>query len=500
MKSIGLKNRVAAMIGLMMFTGIMKLFAAEPVVFKSTLSQQGWYQSDPLALTAELTGLLSNCNDAIVPGDSPIAIIMPHAGYAFSGPIMAKAIHQVRGKPYDRIIVIGPSHYVALPNQAAVLVADAVQTPMGLLRVDKPAVAILRAHRQMMDRPEIHPQEHSVQIEFPWIQVAFPNTPVVPIVLGQMTADQVALFASILKKIITPKTLVIISGDFTHFGPRFNYVPFQDDIQANIKRLDDAALSAIQNKDLWGFQELIRRTGATICGEMPIQLLLAILPNQSSVTTVGYAASGELNGEWLNSVSYASLVVNGEWTDASGLTFQQRALEDKKLLQFAREAVETELKMGSATDVTVSINPVLNQHRSAFVTLKKRGQLRGCVGSIFPTQCLVDEIKTQAINAAFNDRRFAPVTMSEMADIDIEITILSPIVQCMSLSDIRLGKHGIILKKGMSQAVFLPQVAIEEGWDLPTTLMFLSQKAGLPGDAWKEGAEFYTFEGVVLAD
>ncbi len=500
MRECGRKYIVIVMIGIMVVTGFMNLFAEEPAVFECTLARQGWYQSDPIALKTELIGFLADAMTDFVQPSPPIAIVMPHAGYAYSGAIMATAMNQVRNFKYDRIIVIGPSHYVALPNQAAVLVADAVRTPLGSIYVDKKAVAILRAHPKMVDRPEVHPQEHSVQIEYPWIQVALPNTPIVPIVLGQMTRDEVAHFASILKEIITPATLVIISSDFTHFGSRFNYVPFNTNIPANIKRLDDAALDTIQNKDLWGFQSLIQATGATICGEMPIQLLLAILPNHSDVRIVGYASSGQLNGDWSNSVSYASVVVTGEWQDDSGLIFQERTKEDKKLLQFARKTIETVLKSGSSSNSLISIDPVLNQNRSVFVTLKKHGQLRGCVGSVFPTQPLVNEVQTQAVNAAINDQRFSPVTMSEMPNISIEITILSPIVRCDSIRDIRLGKHGIILKKGVAQALFLPQVAIEEGWDLATTLTYLAQKAGLSGDAWKQGTEFYTFEGVVISE
>jgi len=316
-----------------------------------------------------------------------------------------------------------------------------------------------------------------------------------------LDSETVMSIASILRPLLTSKTLLIISSDFTHYGESFNYVPFTDDIAENIKGLDASALHRIQKKDLIGFRHFIQSSRATICGEMPIQLLLELLPENATSNIVGYTTSGHLNNDWSHSVSYASVIFSGQWkNDAFNLTFQQADEDGKKLLVYARDCINSYLKTGKVEVKVPQLSSAFNQKLSAFVTLKKEGNLRGCIGSIFPTQSLVDEIRTQAINAAVNDPRFDPVTANELAKCEIEISILSPIKPCPKYEDIHLGKHGIILKKGQKQAVFLPQVPIEQDWDLAVTLTSLSLKAGLPANAWKSDAEFFVFEATVFSE
>ncbi|NBV83959.1 AmmeMemoRadiSam system protein B [bacterium] len=417
---------------------------------------------------------------------------MPHAGYDYSGPAMARVASHIRGRNYTRIIIIGPSHYHSMDDQAAVWNVDGIRTPLGIASVDKTAVTQLLAHSELGEFPEIHPNEHSVQIELPWLQTVLPGIPIVPIVLGQLSPDGLSRFTEILKEIITPTTLVVISSDFTHYGNRYQYIPFTTDIPTNIRKLDHMALTAITANDRWAFQTMIKKTGATICGERPIQLLLSLLPRKSTSEIVGYHTSGELTGDWGQSVSYAGVTFSGEWKDPDGRTFQTRSIENNLLITIAKSAVERAFSGNFIPEAADS--PLFSQHRAAFVTLKKEGQLRGCIGSVFASRPLSDEVQFQAVNAALHDTRFTPVTPEEFKILDIEISILSPIWRCDRLSDIRLGIHGIILKKGRHQALYLPQVAIEQGWDLNTTLSSLSEKAGLDPEAWRTNTELYLFE------
>ncbi len=135
---------------------------------------------------------------------------------------------------------------------------------------------------------------------------------------------------------------------------------------------------------------------------------------------------------------------------------------------------------------------------ATFVTLKIKGRLRGCIGSLAPAAPLYESVHDNAINASLNDYRFRPVRPEELKEIDVHISILSPIVDIASIDEFKLGEHGIILRKGMSRAVYLPEVAVEQKWTVEQTLSSLSQKAGLPPDAWREGATFQVFSSVVL--
>ncbi len=135
---------------------------------------------------------------------------------------------------------------------------------------------------------------------------------------------------------------------------------------------------------------------------------------------------------------------------------------------------------------------------ATFVTLKIGGRLRGCIGSLAPAAPLYESVHDNAVNAALNDYRFRPVRPEELAQLELQISILSPIVDIASIDEFKVGEHGIILRKGMNRAVYLPEVAVEQQWSVDQTLSSLSEKAGLSADAWREGATFQVFSSVVL--
>ncbi len=151
-------------------------------------------------------------------------------------------------------------------------------------------------------------------------------------------------------------------------------------------------------------------------------------------------------------------------------------------------------------DLGITCSEAVKVPRAAFVTLKKQGQLRGCIGDIFPQRPLYKSVITNAIYAAFGDRRFTPLQKDEYDQIEIEISALTPPSAVASAQAIRIGTDGMVMKKGGRSAVFLPQVAPEQGWDLETTLANLSMKAGLAPDAWKDGASFQVFQAEVFGE
>lgn len=140
----------------------------------------------------------------------------------------------------------------------------------------------------------------------------------------------------------------------------------------------------------------------------------------------------------------------------------------------------------------------LKADAATFVTLKIDGMLRGCIGTLEPVEPLYLSVHHNALNAAFRDHRFRPVTQNERGMLELHISILSPITRLKSIGEFKIGEHGIILEKGRHRAVYLPEVALEQGWTVEETLASLSEKAGLPADAWKEGAQFSVFSSVVL--
>ena len=237
---------------------------------------------------------------------------------------------------------------------------------------------------------------------------------------------------------------------------------------------------------------------------------------------IEYSTSGELTGDYQHSVSYLSVVFSGVWPKSSDIApkpgNEELSEKDKKqLLVLARKTIARYLKdkqVPEPSELGITISEAMRVPRAAFVTLKKdavvqkpgeeKAQevslLRGCIGDIFPRRPLYKSVIGNAINAAVNDRRFRPVTIDECSDITIEISALTAPNPIMSPDKIRIGEDGIVLNKDGQSAVFLPQVAPEQGWDLNHTLTNLSMKAGLTGDAWKKGASFLVFQAVVFGE
>jgi hypothetical protein len=243
-------------------------------VMKSTLAGS-WYVADGNALRAEIAGYFKEAK--IDPRDDIIGLILPHAGYAYSGRTAACAVKSL-GRSYTRVVIIGPTHYLPMEDMFSVLRATHYQSPLGEVPLDVEFVGRLLKYSIFQDVPAAHEQEHSVQIEVPLLQYKLGDFKLVPIVAGQCSYETVAQAGKILASLIDKDTLVVASSDFTHYGPRYEYVPFTKDIPQNLKTLDMDAFAIIANKDPRNLLEYRRKTGVTICGYVPISVLLAMLP------------------------------------------------------------------------------------------------------------------------------------------------------------------------------------------------------------------------------
>lgn len=480
---------------------------AAQVVFDSPLAGT-WYSADADSLRAGIEGdLEAAANTPPLPAVQ--ALLLPHAGYRWSGPTAACAVRQVRGRHYERVLVIGPSHYADLENCASLPAFTHLRTPLGQVPVDLAFVERLRLEPLFIDHPGASQPEHSVQIQVPLLQVALDAFALVPIVVGRLDARTADHMGRILAAMVDERTLVVASSDFTHYGSRYSYVPFAPS-QDGLRRLDMGAFDRIRNKDLAGFLQYCDTTGATICGRDAIAVLLAMLPPEARFEPLAYTTSGQLTGDFSNSVSYLAAAVVGSWPRAApaptALTAPSAPLsaqDEKALLALARATLEyafAHRRVPEGQELGVPISPAMRQIRGAFVTLKSAGQLRGCVGEIQPARPLYRAVVAQAIHAAFGDRRFAPVQAAELPQLVLEISVLTPPRSVPSWRQIVIGRDGIVLQKDGRSAVFLPQVAGEQGWDLEQTLSQLAAKAGLPPDAWKAGAHFLVFQATVFGE
>lgn len=465
-----------------------------------------WYEADPGRLAAEIDGYLKNVKGE--PLSHVCALILPHAGLRWSGQTAAYGIKQLEGGKIRRVIILGPSHQVFFKNSASVPNATYYATPLGETPLDVDLIRELLKSTYFQVIPAANQGEHSVEVMLPVLQRAMGEFRFVPIVLGALDPASVHAIADELSRRVDASTLVVASSDFTHYGPNFRYTPFIEDVPENLKKLDMGAFRFIEEKDLQGFEAYVEKTEDTICGRAAIEVLLAMLSPDARVHLLHYETSGAMTGDFSNSVSYISAAVTGSWAGTArgeeGPTTARLSREDKRrLMALAKGTLKYYLEKGrvpTPEQLGIEITPGMGQVMGAFVTLKVHGMLRGCIGEIYPVRPVYQAVMAHAIDAAVNDQRFPPVREKELPELTFEISALGPPHPVSSYKDIILGRDGVVLRKNGHSAVFLPQVAPEQGWGLDETLSHLSRKAGLLPDAWKEGTSFTVFEAIVFGE
>ena len=447
----------------------------------------------------------------------PRALIVPHAGYTYSGATAAFAYKLLEGKPRpERVILVGPAHYVGVSEVLSVPPFTHYRTPLGDIPVDTTArQELLEADIFRMRRPP-HGPEHSLEVQLPFLQVLWDEPPkILPVLCGSLTLSQCRSAAAAIERVLGEDGLLLVSTDFTHYGPRFGYQPFAgaagDELARKIEGLDRGATRYIAEFSPEGFLEYVADTGATICGRIPVTIMLALFSGEPNVQAADlhYTTSGELTGDYGNSVSYFAIAVYRERKgeppqrtappvkpDGDGYTEHDK----RTMLELARRAISHYLAEDEEIEVKAPDYPErLRQECGVFVTLEKNGQLRGCIGSVIATAPLVELIPTVAVKSAVRDRRFRPLEAAELDEVQIEISILTPLRKVRDAGEIQVGRDGLVIVKGNRSGLLLPQVASRYGWDTITFLEQTCSKAGLPIHAWGE-ADIYRFSATVFSE
>ncbi|MBM4163318.1 MAG: AmmeMemoRadiSam system protein B [Lentisphaerae bacterium] len=265
-----------------------------------------WYSDDRDALRRELAALAPQPAPAPIPGVR--AVIVPHAGYAYSGQVAMAAYARFDPGRYDRAVVLGPSHSVALRDCVSVLDVAHIRTPLGDCPADPDFARRLLATPFAIVEPRAHAREHSDQIQIPLLQTVFAGLPlrVVSLVCGGFGDAAAQAFGQTLRGMLDSRTLLVVSTDFTHYGPNFDYVPFTDNVSRRLRELDHRVFERVAAGDAAGFRQVLQETGATVCGENPLTIAIAVAGPGAMVTEIAYDQSGRMTGDWENSVSYLS--------------------------------------------------------------------------------------------------------------------------------------------------------------------------------------------------
>ncbi len=419
----------------------------------------------------------------------PFGLISPHAGLPFSGPVAAYGYSLLHNLNYDIVILLGSSHQYNI-EKISIYNGEYYETPLGKTPINKNITGqLLKKNSSFVFEKLVHKNENSLEMQMPFLQYQLKEFSVVPILTSTNDFSLLNDLANSLIKIIennNQKILLVASSDMSHYH----------DYQTAVK-MDTHTNDLIVNNRWQELNKSISLGKSELCGYFAVHTFLKIMKHFDCEKAVllDYKNSGDIvkNTRSQGVVGYSSLVFpHKENTSKSELN----STDKKYLLNRSRQSIEYYLNNQSLLEVEKPKSEVLNTKRAVFVTLKKSNQLRGCMGQLQAQMPLYKAVLSMAVSAAFNDYRFSPLTKEELDEINIEISVLTPMQKIDNIEEIKMGRDGVYIKKGNRNGVFLPQVANETKWDKKTFLENLcSRKAFLPKDAYKnEDTKIYIFQ------
>jgi len=478
-----------------------------PSIRPSAVAGQ-FYPGDAAKLRGAVEGFMA---DAVRPrGVKPVAIIVPHAGWAYSGQIAADAFKQAAGFHYDLIVVLGTNHHAYPFRGLSVYPGAGYKTPLGVVPLDRQFTkALFASDKAVTFKGGVHEKEHSIEVELPFIQFLFPGVKVVAAVVGSSDPATAEHLGRVLARLLKGRNaLIVASSDLSHY-PRYS----------DAVAVDHKTLTAVASLDAEVFSRTIARQleegrrglVTCACGAGPIMVAMTAARELGAgrATVLAYANSGDtVPGNPDRVVGYGAVEFTREsgepdlrvleshsFPPVANLTASDRSY----LLELARKTIVRYLSTGTFP-LPLKTTPGLAQKRGAFVTLQEGGELRGCIGRMVGDAPLSLTVARMAIAAALNDKRFRPVRLEEMKSIRIEISVLTPFSRVKGPGAIRIGTDGVLLRKGGQGAVYLPQVAPEAGWSVEEMLDHLCRKAGLDSSCWRSGVDLYTFQAEVFSE
>lgn len=492
-------------------TSLVALLAVVPLQQASAASPQkvrqagvagGFYPADPKALSAMIDDLLAHATPPPV-HDPILAVVAPHAGYQFSGPVAAYTYAELKGRKFSRVVVIGPTHYVPF-DFTSVYDGDAYATPLGTVQMDK---AFARQLVKLSPTIQLSGMghditsagaEHSIEVQLPWLQRVLGDFQLVPIVMGDQSYESsralgVALAALIQDKKTFGSTLILASSDLSHFHT------YDEAVTMDHKTL--GALAA------WDYFSMSRNFEARVweaCGGAPIvaAMIAAERMGANQAQVLKYANSGDTSGDRSRVVGYsADVFVKAPTGKAVETPFSLSDRDKNELLALARKSVEQAVEQRKQYEPGATASEALNQDRGAFVTLNEAGELRGCIGYTSATKPLYLTVRDTATLAAVRDPRFPPVSASELPRLEYQISVLSPLRRVMDVQQIKVGQDGLLMKNGNREGLLLPQVPVEQNWNRQKFLEETCRKAGMSSTCWQDAdTDIFRFTAVVFGE
>jgi AmmeMemoRadiSam system protein B/AmmeMemoRadiSam system protein A len=441
------------------------------------------------------------------------AIIIPHAGYIFSGEVAAAGFASIGDyKHYENIFLIGSSHRANFPGASIYHRGDYI-TPLGKVKVNREIAGIMTSENEHISYyREAHEGEHSIEVQLPFIQMLFDKSvTIIPVIIGTNSIATCEAIARSLKPWFTPGNLFIISSDFSHYPGYSDAVRVdRNTVDALITGNSSKFLRTLRTNMSLGIPGLT----TSMCGWTAALTLMELASGDENLAFnhICYRNSGDSkHGDRSSVVGYHAIALleksisttiksapeEKQITDPFNLSGEEK----KTLLSIARSSIENKLQgKNPAQPENNQLTPILKQNCGAFVTLYINHSMRGCIGQFMPDEPLWKVAGNMALSSAFHDSRFPPLTSEEYSSVSLEISVLTPLRKIENIDEIIPGRHGVYIRKGSASGTFLPQVAEGKGWTREELLGYISRdKARLGWDGWRE-AEIFIYDAIVFGE
>jgi MEMO1 family protein len=471
---------------------------AQPQRIRPAAVSGQFYPADPRELGKMLDGFLAKAKAPEI--RDVVALVVPHAGYVYSGGVAAHSYALLKGRKIERVVVISPSHLESFPF-STIYDGAAYSTPLGQAQVDTAFAARLAKSSKLIQisgrghTPGRGRAEHAIEVQVPFLQRVLGQFKIVPIVMGDQDYEACrALGLALAQNIQGSDTVIVASSDLSH------YHSYEDAV-----KMDRKTLRAIEE---WDYLSMLRNFEQRVweaCGGGPI--VAAMIASErlgaKQAKLLAYANSGDTTGDRSQVVGYGAVAIykGAGPAAAAEQPFTLGQTEQQELFRIARQSVEYAVKNHKLPGDPGTKLETLMQERGAFVTLREDGELRGCIGYSAPIKPLALTVRDVAAYAAVDDSRFQPVSSQELGLLEYEISVLSPLRHVLDLNEIQVGRDGLVVKQGGREGLLLPQVPVEQGWDRETFLEQTCVKAGLLRDCSKdERTDIFSFTALVLEE
>ncbi len=476
----------------------MNAFSQNKTIDRDPVAAGRFYSADRETLVKDLSDLFSECKktDQI---NNVRAILAPHAGYVFSGKTAASAFSSIPPDArFNNIFIIGSSHVMSFDGASVYNTGDFI-TPLGKMTVNRELADKLIKENRVFNFPvNAHLQEHSIEVQVPFIQYYFSQpVKIVPVVIGTQNESTIKKIAEALRPYFTQENLFIVSSDFSHYPPYAEAVEADKQTALGIASGKPAFFLSVLEKNA---QKRVKGMVTSMCGWTSGLMLLYLAEgnNDLQFNLLDYTNSGDSQYGGKDEVVGYNAISLTEKTGGEILSFSES--EKEQLFSLAKNSIRERFDNKGDARLPENLSPRLSESLGAFVTLKIDGTLRGCIGRFISSDPLYKVVQASAISSAFGDPRFPPLSKEDFNKTEFEITVLGPLKRINDINEVVLGKHGIYIKKDDRSGTMLPQVAIENNWTREQFLGYTARdKAGIGWDGWKN-AELYIYEGVVLEE